>query len=82
MTGEAASRSDISLPGRQEELLQAIKATGKPFVVVLMNGRPLTLGDVDAASTAILESWFGGIQSGNAIADVLFGKVNPAASCR
>ena len=77
MSGEAAARSDIGLPGRQEELLQAIKATGKPFVVVLMNGRPLTLGDVDAASPAILESWFGGIQSGNAIADVLFGKVNP-----
>jgi beta-glucosidase len=77
MSGEAAARSSIDLPGRQEELLNAVKATGKPFVVVLMNGRPLTLGAVDAASPAILESWFGGIQSGNAIADVLFGKVNP-----
>jgi beta-glucosidase len=76
-SGEAAVRSQIDLPGRQEELLRAIKATGKPFVVVLMNGRPLTLRDVDAAAPAILESWFGGIQAGNAIADVLFGKVNP-----
>jgi beta-glucosidase len=77
MSGEAASRSSIDLPGRQEALLQAIKATGKPFVVVLMNGRPLTLDDVDATAPAILESWFGGLQAGNAIADILFGKVNP-----
>ncbi len=77
MSGEAAARSVIDLPGRQQELIDAIKATGKPFVVVLFNGRPLTLGAVDAASPAILEAWFPGIEAGNAVADVLFGKVNP-----
>jgi beta-glucosidase len=77
MSGEAASRSVIDLPGRQQALIDAIKATGKPFVVVLFNGRPLTLGAVDAASPAILEAWFPGIEAGNAVADVLFGRVNP-----
>jgi beta-glucosidase len=77
MSGEASSRADISLPGRQEDLVKAVKDTGKPFVVVLMNGRPLTLDDVDASAPAILEAWFPGIQAGNAIADVLFGTVNP-----
>jgi beta-glucosidase len=77
MSGEASSRADIDIPGRQQQLLDAIAATGKPFVVVLMNGRPLTLEEVDARSPAILEAWFPGIQAGNAIADVLFGKVDP-----
>ena len=77
MSGEAAVRSEIDLPGRQEELIRAVKATGKPFVVVLMNGRPLSLPEVDRDAPAILEAWFPGIQSGNAIADVLFGKFNP-----
>lgn len=77
MTGEAESRSDISLPGKQQQLIDRIKATGKPFVVVLMNGRPLTLPDVAASSPAILEAWFPGVQAGNSVADVLFGKVNP-----
>ena len=77
MSGEAAARSDIDLPGRQQELIDAIKATGKPFVVVLFNGRPLTLEKVDAQAPAILEAWFPGVQAGNAVADVLFGKVNP-----
>jgi len=54
-----------------------VKETGKPFVVVLFNGRPLTLTPVDASSPAILEAWFPGIEAGNAVADVLFGKVNP-----
>jgi beta-glucosidase len=76
-SGEAASRIDIDLPGRQQELIDAIKATGKPFVVVLFNGRPLTLSKVDASAPAILEAWFPGVQAGNAVADVLFGKVNP-----
>ncbi|MDQ1727209.1 MAG: beta-glucosidase, partial [Frankiaceae bacterium] len=56
MSGEAASRSDINLPGKQQQLIDAIKATGKPFVVVLFNGRPLTIPDVDAAAPAILEA--------------------------
>ena len=77
MSGEAAARSNIDLPGEQQELIDAIKATGKPFVVVLFNGRPLTLANVDASSPAILEAWFPGIEAGNAVADVLFGKVNP-----
>jgi beta-glucosidase len=76
-SGEAESRSNIDLPGRQQELIDAIKATGKPFTVVLFNGRPLTLSKVDESAPAILEAWFPGIQAGNAVADVLFGKVNP-----
>jgi len=77
MSGEAASRTTLDLPGRQQELIDAIRATGKPFVVVLFNGRPLTLGGVDAGAPAILEAWFPGVQAGNGVADVLFGKVNP-----
>jgi beta-glucosidase len=77
MSGEAESRSMLDLPGRQEELIEAIKATGKPFAVVLFNGRPLTLGEVAADSPAILEAWFPGVEAGNAVADVLYGKVNP-----
>jgi beta-glucosidase len=77
MSGEAESRSMLDLPGKQEELIQAIKATGKPFVVVLFNGRPLVLDEVQADSPAILEAWFGGVEAGNAVADVLYGKVNP-----
>jgi beta-glucosidase len=77
MSGEAEARSTLDLPGKQEELIEAIKATGKPFVVVLFNGRPLRLDAVDASSPAILEAWFGGVEAGNGVADVLFGKVNP-----
>ena len=77
MSGEAEARSDLSLPGEQEKIIDAVKATGKPFAVVLFNGRPLAISDVDAASPAILEAWFGGIEAGNAVADVVFGKVNP-----
>ena len=76
-SGEANSRSEIDLPGRQEELIQAIKATGKPFVVVLFNGRPLTLEGVVGEAPAILEAWFPGVQAGHSVADVVFGKVNP-----
>jgi beta-glucosidase len=76
-SGEASSRSDISLPGQQTALIQAIAATGKPYVVVLMNGRPLTLGWVADNAPALLEAWFPGTEGGNAVADALFGKVNP-----
>jgi len=77
MSGEAASRSSLDLPGRQLELVKAVHATGKPYVVVLMNGRPLTINWLTENSPAILETWFAGTQGGNAIADVLFGDVNP-----
>ena len=77
MVGEAASRSTIDLPGRQLELVQAIHATGKPMIVVLVNGRPLSVSWIASNVPAILESWMGGIQGGSAIADVLFGDVNP-----
>jgi beta-glucosidase len=76
-SGEAASRSDIDLPGLQQQLIDQIAALKKPFTVVLFNGRPLTLSKVAAASPAILEAWFPGTEAGNAVADVLFGKVNP-----
>lgn len=77
MSGEAASRTSLDLPGRQLELIQAIHATGKPYVVVLMNGRPLTINWLAENAPAILETWFAGTQGGHAIADVLFGDVNP-----
>lgn len=77
MTGEAACRSDIGLLPHQLELLKALKATGKPIVLVLMNGRPLTLAWEAANVDAILEAWFAGHMSGPAIADVLFGDANP-----
>jgi beta-glucosidase len=77
MSGEASSRSSLDLPGRQLDLLKALQATGKPLVVVLMNGRPLTINWLAENSPAILETWFAGSQAGNAIADVLFGDVNP-----
>jgi beta-glucosidase len=76
-SGEASSRSDISLPGQQTALIQAIAATGKPYVVVLMNGRPLTLGWVADNAPGLLEAWYPGTEGGNAVADVLFGKVDP-----
>jgi beta-glucosidase len=77
MVGEAASRATLDLPGRQMELVQAVHATGKPVIVVLVNGRPLSVGWIANNAPAILESWMGGTQSGNAIADILFGDVNP-----
>jgi len=77
MVGEAASRATLDLPGRQMELVQAVHAAGKPVVVVLVNGRPLSVGWIVNNAPAILESWMGGSQSGNAIADILFGDVNP-----
>lgn len=77
MSGEAASRTSLDLPGRQLELLQAIHQTGKPYAVVLMNGRPLSINWVAENSPAILETWFAGTRGGEAIADALFGDANP-----
>ena len=77
MSAEASSRSNIDLPGKQLDLIKAIHATGKPYAVVLMNGRPLTINWLAENSPAILETWFAGTEAGNAIADVLFGDVNP-----
>ncbi len=78
-SGEAASRSEIDLPGKQEELLRQVKAAAgtKPVAVVLFNGRPLALENMVADAPAILEAWFPGVQAGNAVADVVFGDVNP-----
>ncbi len=77
ISGEAASRSNIDLPGRQLDLVKAIHATGKPYVVVLKNGRPLTINWIAENSPAILETWHSGTMGGPAVADVLFGDVNP-----
>jgi len=77
-SGEAKSRSDIGLPREQKELLKALVATGKPVVLVLMNGRPLTLEWEHTHCGAILEAWLPGIEAGNAIADILFGDRNPS----
>lgn len=78
MAGEASSRANIDLPGIQEGLVEAIQKTGKPVVVVLMNGRPLTIPWIQENVSAVLETWYLGIQAGNAIADVLFGDYNPS----
>jgi beta-glucosidase len=78
MTGEAASRSDIGLLQNQAELLKALKKTGKPIVLVLMNGRPMVLSWEDENMDAILETWYGGTKAGDAIVDVLFGDANPS----
>jgi beta-glucosidase len=77
MVGEAASRSSLDLPGRQMDLVKAIHETGKPTIVVLVNGRPPTIEWIVEKVPAILESWMGGSQAGNAIADIVFGDVNP-----
>jgi beta-glucosidase len=78
MSGEAASRSTLDLPGEQNALVQSVLGAGKPLVLVLMNGRPLTIPWAESHVPAILETWFLGVQSGNAIADVLFGDSNPS----
>ncbi len=78
MSGEAKSRASLNLPGAQEELAKKIYKTGKPIVVVLMNGRPLSISWLNDNANAILETWFPGITAGNAIASVLFGDYNPA----
>jgi beta-glucosidase len=77
-SGEAASRAYINLPGRQEELLEKVSATGKPVILLLFSGRPLTLPWAFEHVPAIVEVWFPGVQAGPAIADVLFGDVAPS----
>ena len=77
MAGEAASRASLDLPGRQEELLKAVVALGKPVVLVLLNGRPLSIGWAAENVPAILEAWEPGSEGGHAVADILFGDVNP-----
>jgi beta-glucosidase len=78
MTGEAKSRTDIHLPGVQEELFQALKATGKPIIVVILGGRPLIFNTIADQADAILMAWWPGAEGGHALADVLSGDYNPA----
>ncbi len=78
MSGEANNRAFLDLPGVQEDLAKEIYKTGKPVVVVLMNGRPLSINWINKNIPAIIEAWYLGDQSGNAIADVLFGDYNPS----
>lgn len=78
MAHEASSRTDLTLPQSQRNLIKALKATGKPLVLVLMNGRPLALVEEDKLADAMLETWYSGTEGGNAMADVLFGDVNPS----
>jgi beta-glucosidase len=78
MSHESSSRTDLNIPQNQRELIRALKATGKPLVLVLMNGRPLSILEEKEQADAILETWFTGTEGGNAIADVLFGDYNPS----
>jgi beta-glucosidase len=77
MSGENASRGTLGLPGIQEQMVEATASSGKPLVVVLVNGRPLEINWIAEHASAILESWLPGVEGGNAIADVIFGDVNP-----
>jgi beta-glucosidase len=77
MAGEAASRASLDLPGRQEELLKAVAALGKPVVLVLLNGRPLSINWAAENIPAILEAWEPGSEGGHAVTDILFGDANP-----
>jgi beta-glucosidase len=78
MSSEALNRSTLDLPGVQNELVEAVYATGTPVVAVLVNGRPLSVSWLDENVPAVLETWFLGVEMGNAVADVLFGDVNPS----
>jgi beta-glucosidase len=79
MSAEAHNRTSLDLPGVQEQLALQIAATGKPVVLVLLNGRPLSISALKGKVPAILEAWFPGVEGGHAITDVLFGDVNPSA---
>ncbi|RJT20079.1 beta-glucosidase BglX [Buttiauxella izardii] len=78
MAHEASSRTDLVLPQSQRDLIAALKATGKPLVLVMMNGRPLALVKEDQQADALLEAWYSGTEGGNAVADILFGDYNPS----
>ncbi|MGB7393811.1 MAG: beta-glucosidase BglX [Pricia sp.] len=78
MSGEAASRTDISIPDAQKKLIQALAETGKPMVLVLMSGRPLTISEEFELPVSILQVWHPGVEAGNAIAEVVFGDYNPS----
>ncbi|MFN8492237.1 MAG: glycoside hydrolase family 3 N-terminal domain-containing protein [Caldilineaceae bacterium] len=78
LSGEARSRAHLGLPGRQQELIDALAQTGKPLVVVLMCGRPLVIPCLAEQAGALLVGWHGGIRAGQAVADILFGAVNPS----
>ena len=78
MSHEGASKTTLDLPQQQRELLRALKMTGKPLVLVLMNGRPLSIVEESQWADAVLETWFSGSEGGNAIADVLLGDYNPS----
>lgn len=78
-SGEACSRADINLPESQKELLRSLLSTGKPIILVLANGRPLTLEWEDSQFPAIVEAWHGGSEAARALTDILFGDVNPSA---
>jgi beta-glucosidase len=79
MSGEAACRSELGLPGVQQQLADAVIATGKPVVTVLLSGRPLTIPQLAQKTRALLAAWFPGTMAGHAVADVLFGEYNPSA---
>ena len=82
MSGEAKSKSNIHLPGVQEELIKAMYATGKPIIVLISAGRPLIFNWTADNVPAILYTWWLGTKGGDAIADVLFGDYNPSVNCR
>jgi beta-glucosidase len=79
MTGEASSRAHLDLPGNQEKLLEAVAATGKPVVLIMFTGRPNAIKWAGAHLPAIVEAWYPGMEGGHAVADILFGDVNPSA---